>query len=145
MPPVPAHTKVGSVGYEIAEAKSFDDVVVSYDPPVSDDRGGKVTTDYFQIKFHVSQNEAIRFGALMEPEFIGATKLSFLQRLRDAYVKTKDSGGCRFILVTPWALDSQDPISTLINNNAGQLRLDRLFEPGPRSEMGGLRRRATYR
>ena len=137
------HTKVSSVGYEVVEAKSFDDVVVSYAPPVNDDRGGTVTTDYFQIKYHVSQNETIRFGSLMEPEFIGATKFSFLQRLRDAYMKTEGSGGCRFTLVTPWALDLQDPISTLLNNNAGQIHLERLFEPGPKSGVGGLRRKVA--
>ena len=137
------HTKVTRVGYEVAEAKSFDDVVVSYSPPANDDRGGEVTTDYFQVKFHVSQNEAIQFVSLMNPEFIGATKFSFLQRLRDAYFKTKDKGGCRFTLVTPWVLDSGDPMSRLVNNNAGQLHLNRLFEPSPGSRMGRLRRKVA--
>ena len=137
------HTKVTRVGYEFAEAKSFDDVVVSYSPPANDDRGGEVTTDYFQIKFHVSQNEAIQFVSLMNPEFIGATKFSFLQRLRDAYFRTKDKGGCRFTLVTPWVLESEDPISKLVNNNAGQLHLNRLFEPSPGSRMGRLRRKVA--
>ena len=138
-----SHTKVNRVGYEVADAKSFDDVVVSYSPPAHDDRGGEVTTDYFQVKFHVSQNEAIQFVSLMNPEFIGATKFSFLQRLRDAYFKTKDKGGCRFSLVTPWVLDSEDPISMLVNNNAGQLHLNRLFEPTPGSRIGTLRRKVA--
>ena len=137
------HTKVTRVGYEVAEAKSFDDVVVSYNPPVNNDRGGEVTTDYFQVKFHVSQNEAIQFVSLMNPQFIGATRFSFLQRLRDAYFRTKDNGGCRFILVTPWVLDSEDPISRLVNNNAGQLHLNRLFEPSPGSRMGSLRQKVA--
>lgn len=137
------HTKVIEVGYEVAEAKSFDDVVVSYKPPVNDDRGGKVNTDYFQVKFHVSQNEAIQFDSLMNPEFIGATKFSFLQRLRDAFFKTQDKGGCRFALVTPWALDPEDPISRLVNNNAGQLHMDRLFQPGPKSRVGRLRQKVA--
>ncbi len=137
------HTRVIRVGYEVAEAKSFDDVVVSYNPPVNDDRGGVVTTDYYQVKFHVSQNEVIRFDSLMNPEFIGATKFSFLQRLRDAYIKTKGKGGCRFALVTTWGLDAEDPLRSLVNNNAGQLHLNRLFEPGPGTRMGKLRREAA--
>ena len=137
------HTKVATVGYEVAEVKSFDDVVVSYCPPSNDDRGGVIATDYFQVKFHVSQNEEIQFDSLMNPEFIGATKFSFLQRLRDAYINTQATGGCRFTLVTPWALDRDDPLSRLVNNNAGQLHLNRLFEPGPRSKMGALRRKAA--
>ena len=137
------HTKVATVGYEVAEVKSFDDVVVSYCPPSNDDRGGVIATDYFQVKFHVSQNEEIQFDSLMNPEFIGATKFSFLQRLRDAYINTQATGGCRFTLVTPWALDRDDPLSRLVNNNAGQLHLNRLFEPGARSKMGALRRKAA--
>ena len=68
------HTKVATVGYEVADARAFDDVVVSYNPPVNNDRGGVITTDYFQLKFHVSQDDAIRFDSLMDPQFIGATR-----------------------------------------------------------------------
>ena len=137
------HTKVATVGYEVADARAFDDVVVSYNPPVNNDRGGVITTDYFQLKFHVSQDDAIRFDSLMDPQFIGATKFSFLERLRDAHIKTKERGGCRFTLVTTWGIDPKDPLAHIINNNAGQLHLNRLFEPGPRSRMGKLRRKAA--
>ena len=138
-----SHTKVMSVGYEVPDAKSFDDVVVSYQPAVNDGRGGLVSTDYFQVKFHVSQDEAVRFDSLLSPEFIGATKFSFLQRLRDAYIKTKETGNCRFTLVTPWGIVPEDPLARLINNNAGQLHLNRLFDPGPGTRMGKLRRQAA--
>ena len=137
------HTKVTRVGYEVSDARAFDDVVVSYDPPVNSDRGGTVATDYFQVKFHVNQAGTVQFGSFMDPEFIGATKVSFFQRLRDAYLKTKDKGGCRFSLVTPWMIDPVDPLALLINNNAGQLRLDKLYNGGPLSQMGRLRRKAA--
>ena len=138
------HTKVSSVGYEVDDARAFDDVVVSYAPPVNDDRGGVVATDYYQVKFHVSQVGTVRFESLMDPAFIGATRFSFLQRLRNAYLKTRDQGSCRFILVTPWVIDASDPLARLINNNAGQLHLDRLYDGGgPRSKMGALRQAAA--
>ena len=137
------HTKVSSVGYEAEDARAFDDVVVTYNPPVNDDRGGMVTTDYFQVKFHVSQDGVIRFDSLMDPHFIGATKVSFLERLRDAHIKTKQRGGCRFTLVTTWTIDPRDPLARLINNNAGQIHMNRLSEPGPRSRIGELRRKAA--
>lgn len=133
------HTKVASVGYEVEDARAFDDVVVIYKPSVNDGRGGVVTTDYFQVKYHVSQDDAVTFESLMDPHFIGATRYSFLERLRDAYFKTKQRGGCRFTLVTTWAIDSDDPLARLISNNAGQLHLNRLFEPTPGSRMGKLR------
>ena len=137
------HTKVTSVGYDLDGIKAFDDVVVTYDPAVHDDRGGGVSTDYFQVKFHVNQSGTIRFESLLDPEFIGATRFSLLQRLREAYVKTAEHGGCRFTLVTPWVIEPTDPLAVLVNNNAGQLRLDRLFAGGPTSRMGRLRRRAA--
>ena len=138
-----AHTQVTHVGYDVDGIKAFDDVVVAYDPPVHDDLGGVVATDYFQIKYHVSQAGTIRFESLMDPEFIGAARFSLLQRLRDAHLETVGRGGCRFILVTPWPIDPRDPLSELINNNAGQLHLNKLFSGGPKSRMGLLRRKAA--
>ena len=137
------HTKVASVGYEVEDARAFDDVVVTYNPPVNDGRGGVVATDYFQVKYHVSQDDAVRFESMMDPHFIGATRFSLLERLRDAYFKTRQRGGCRFTLVTTWPIDSDDPLAHLISNNAGQLHLNRLFEPGPGSRMGKLRLKAA--
>ena len=135
------HTQVTRVGYDVDGIKAFDDIVVTYDPPVHDDRGGGVATDYFQVKFHVNQSGTIGFDSLMDPDFIGATRFSLLQRLRNAYLETLGRGGCRFILVTPWSIEPGDPLSVLINNNADQLHLNKLFAGGPKSRMGLLRRR----
>ena len=137
------HTKVQRVSYEVKNPKSFDDVVVSYEPSINDNRGGFVWTDYFQVKYHVSQNGSVGWESLMTPEFIGASTFSFLQRLRDAYSKTNGGGGRRFILVTPWAIMQDDPLAELVNNNAGQLHLEKLYSGGPRSRWGRLRKRTA--
>ena len=34
------HAQVARVGYDVDGIKAFDDVVVDYEPPVHDDRGG---------------------------------------------------------------------------------------------------------
>ena len=46
---------VERVGYELALARAFDDVVASYRRPVPDERGDKVEVDGFQAKFNVDQ------------------------------------------------------------------------------------------
>lgn len=135
------HTNVVRVSYEWDKIKGFDDVVVAYEPPICDDRGSLASEDYYQIKFHVSQEGAISWKALMDPKFIGSTSTSFLQRLKSGYLQAAEQGRqCRFILVTPWNVDIKDPLVRLVSNNAGEIRLDRLFDgTGNRSAMGQIR------
>ena len=95
------HTKVVQVGYELNDFKSIDDVVVIYSPAISDGRGGLTSNDYFQIKFHVTQNGVITCQSLIDPKFIGATSFSFLQNVMNAHGKNKTKKiNCRFILVS---------------------------------------------
>lgn len=135
------YTRVVRVSYELDEIKSLDDVVVYYDPPVPDGRGGLTSTDYFQVKFHVTQNSAIKWRSLMDPQFIGAVSFSFLQRVKRAQEQVRRTDrGCRFFLVTPWIIDPEDLLGKLVSNNGGELRLDRLFDgSGPRSQVGRIR------
>lgn len=135
------HTNVVRVSYEWDKIKGFDDVVSTYEPPINNDRGGLASEDYFQIKFHVSQQGVISWKALMDPAFIGSSSTSFLQRLNAGYLQAMEQGRqCRFILVTPWNVDINDPLVRLVSNNAGEIRLDRLFDgTGSRSAMGLIR------
>lgn len=115
------HTSVARVSYEWDEVKAFDDVVVTYDPSVHDDRGGVASCDYFQIKFHTSQGGAVGWQALMDPRFIGANSVSFLERLNAATDQAAHQGQqCRFLLVTPWIIDPHDTLADLVSNNAGE-------------------------
>ena len=135
-------TKVERVGYELDEIKSFDDVVISYHTPVPDGTGGYTSKDYYQIKFHVDQNGSITFEALTNPEFIGATKYSLLQKLQNAIGQCGDGNGCRFYLVMPWAIHPDDALRKLVSNDHGAINLNRLYEGiTSRSEMGGVRQK----
>lgn len=136
------HTRVYSVGYEYDIAKSFDDVVVSYDPPSTDELGDQVHIDFFQIKFHVAQEGTITWQSLCDPAFINATSVSFLQRLTNAYQLMKQQGKkCRFHLVTPWIIDPKDPLCILFSNTGGGLRLKKLMEgKTAASKMGKIRK-----
>lgn len=141
LPPFQPHTKVAKVGYELDVVKSFDDVVVNYTEAICAERGEMTSADYYQVKFHVAQAGAFTCEALTNPEFIGATRFSLLQKLRAAQRAFAPNGnGCRFIIVSPWIIHPDDTLAKLVSNNGGELRLEVLFNgTGRRGEMGGIR------
>ena len=136
------HTKVARVAYELNRIKSFDDVVVTYNTPISDERGDPVEADYYQVKFHVNQAGAFTYEALIDPAFINATSVSLLQKLMAAQRAFAPKGvGSRFIITSPWIIHPDDPLSELVSNQGGELRLQVLFDDtGPNSKMGRIRK-----
>ncbi|MBB3545403.1 hypothetical protein FHT76_005158 [Rhizobium sp. BK176] len=58
----------------------------------------RITAAHHQIKFHVNQAGRFGYADLIEPDFIGAEKISILQRLKDAVKKA--APGSRFTPVT---------------------------------------------
>lgn len=136
------YTKVCHVSYELDRIKSFDDVVVKYSEPLCLERGDLVEADYFQVKFHISQAGAFTCAAFIDPKFINAKSVSLLQRLHAAQKAFAPNGtGCRLIIVSPWIVHPDDPLSKLVSNNGGEFHLDRLFDQtGDRSEMGRVRK-----
>jgi hypothetical protein len=135
------YSKVAKVGYDVSDIKSFDDVVVYYHTPLIDERGDPVSTDYYQVKFHVDLSGAFTWEALMDPQFIGASSFSLLQRLQIAQNKFAPQGkGARFYIVAPWTIHPNDPLGKLVSNSGNQLRLTVLFDgSGPGSIMGKIR------
>lgn len=130
------------VGYELNRIESFDDVVVTYHHPIPDERGDLVAADYHQVKFHVNQAGAFTHEALVDPAFINATSVSLLQRLRAAQLVFAPNGGARrFIIASPWIIHPDDPLSELVSNQGGELRLRVLFDgTGLNSRMGRVRK-----
>jgi hypothetical protein len=132
--------KIEAVGYEIDEAPGFDDVAVYYREPVRDLAGSESVVDFWQSKFRVSQGDSISAARLTNPEFIGASKRSLLQRLRDVQRKHAPTGiGARFFLRVPIPFDPHDPYRVLFGNGEGEILLQKLFTGGPQSKMGRLR------
>lgn len=132
---------VERVGFEIPDVKSLDDFSVHYARPIYDERGDPIDADFFQVKFNVDHTTVITWEALMDPKFIGATSVSFLQRVRDACLKLKTEGRrCRFYLVTPRSIDAKDELARIIGRHGGEVRIDVLFDgTGTRGKMGKVR------
>lgn len=129
-----------SVGFEVNNMKSFDDVVVFHRENKIDCRGETYNAEYYQVKFHVDYKNSITGDSLMDPAFIGATTESFLQKVKNAHEYAKSiNKSARFILVSPWSVESTDILGTLVRANEGELLIDKLSEGGDRSETGKLR------
>ena len=96
------HSNIKSVVHEDDRAKSIDDVVVEYIKPEVGNHelpNEQITIDFFQIKYHVKNNEQIELLDIIDPDFINASKYSFLQRVHQAIKKGYTTA--RFHMVTP--------------------------------------------
>jgi hypothetical protein len=135
------HEHVNEVGFEVNDAKGFDDIKVSYSKSIPDGCGDFFDTEYIQVKFHALPGKHVTANDLIDPEFIGAISESLLQKAHRLQQKHAPKGiGCRIILRQPSPIAEGDPLSKLLDQQAGFLRLDSLFYGGPRSEMGKLRK-----
>jgi hypothetical protein len=129
---------VAEVTFEASAPRAFDDVVVRYDPPVPGSGATRILADHQQVKWHVVPGKPFGFADLADPGFVGAERVSLLQRLRMA--KATAAAGSRFSLVTVSSIATDDQLWDLISHNDSSLMLERLFDgTGRRSRMGRVR------
>jgi len=128
---------VASVAIEQPRIKAFDDVVTTYRKPITDAFGRSIIADHFQLKFHLTRRETIRAADLIAPEFIGATSVSLLERVRDAVADGEIPR--RLTLVSCWDIDTTDPLGELVSNRQGEFEVDRLLGAGPQTKIGRVR------
>lgn len=118
--------------------RAFDDVVTTYAKPVIDAHGRRINSEHAQLKFHVDNRRLIQATDLIDPAFINTTSASLLERVRDAVLAGELPS--RLSIVTPWAIDPDDPLGVLVSNRTGEFVVHRLFEGGGRSRMGRVRK-----
>ncbi len=133
----PQQPNVMQVTYEADEPRSFDDVVVHYDPPRPGRGPHRISVVHHQVKYHVTDAGRFGYQDLIDPKFIGATTTSLLQRLQEA--KTKAPANSEFVLVTTDRIQDGDPLGQLVSSDNHLIRLDKLAEGGPKSQMGKVR------
>lgn len=131
---------VAEVTFEASGPKSFDDVVVRYDPPVARSGPHRIDAEYHQVKWHVDTGGRFGYEDFIDPKFIGAKSISLLQRLKDAREKLPAGEMAQFTFVTTYRVGDDDPLKDLISGNDRTLLLERLFDgTGPRGRMGKVR------
>lgn len=134
----PETPHVVEVSYETDGPKGFDDVVVRYSPGQTGRRSFRVEAAHHQVKFHVNQAGRFGFKDLIEPEFIGATAVSILERLKEAVEKAPPNS--TFTLVTTDRVRDDDPLSKLLKTADKSLDVEKLaVGKTERSEMGEVR------
>ncbi|MFB4385278.1 hypothetical protein RAC79_18920, partial [Agrobacterium sp. LR_9] len=134
----PETPHVIEVSYETDGPKGFDDVVVRYSPGQAGRRSFRVETAHHQVKFHVNQAGRFGYEDLVNPEFIGATAFSILQRLKEAVEKAPPNS--TFTLVTTDRVRDDDPLSKLLRTADKALDTDKLaVGKTEKSEMGAVR------
>lgn len=132
---------VVEVTFEANGPKSFDDVVVRYDPAVARSGAERINADYHQIKWHVETGGRFGYEDFVRPDFIGAKSFSLLQRLKDARAKVPAGKAAQFTFLTTYRVKDGDPLAGLISGNDRTLLLERLFDgTGDKSRMGKVRR-----
>ncbi|MDR7114460.1 SAVED domain-containing protein [Caulobacter sp. BE254] len=130
---------VVEVTFEADAPKAFDDVVVKYDPPIAGSGPVRVPATYHQVKWHVELGGRFGYKDFIEPDFIGATSVSLLQRLREA--KKIAPAGAQFDFVTTYRIHDDDPLSPLLSGTDRSILIDRLFDgTTDRSKTGKIRK-----
>lgn len=132
-------SKVVRVEYEAANVKSFDDVVVYFNGQYYF-KGNSLFTEFYQLKFHVTDEGSLTWQNLMDPAFINAARVSILQRLRDAQRQFAPNGTeAHFIFLTSWQVHPDDGLAQVISKTDGSIDWHRLNAGGPRSAKGRIR------
>ncbi|AFL89339.1 hypothetical protein Terro_3109 [Terriglobus roseus DSM 18391] len=122
-------SSIQRVGFEFGP-KSFDDVWVEHAGGATpiDHEGKPLLRDHIQSKWHVGPGQ-YGFRDIIDPDFINATSLSFLERARAAQLlHAPDGTGSRFRLITTHRIDCTDALCGLIHGRAHNLRLDKMWE-----------------
>lgn len=117
---------VAEVTFEADGPKAFDDIVVRYDPPVPRSGSVRISADHFQIKWHVESGGRFGYADLIDPAFIGAQRVSILERLRDA--RGKAGPDASFTFVTTYRIADNDPLADLVFGVDSSVLVERLFD-----------------
>ena len=129
---------IESIEIESDDLKSLDDVVINFKDGHLDSQGYPLKREGIQVKYHVDFRGCLNAGALIDPAFINATSVSFLQRAFNLW-KEYGSEGLGFAFCSIWAIDHNDPLSELVSGDDGHILTEKLCNGGVRSKFGRVR------
>lgn len=131
---------VESVTLESDGVSFVDDVKVSYCEPIKDRVTGEggIVREYFQCKYHMTQNGVFTYKNLIDPKFIGCER-SMLERLYKDYRSLLDelkSRAFRLYIFSNWNWDHRDELGKHLHE---EMFRPSLYEKGERSFRGKIR------
>jgi hypothetical protein len=128
---------VERVELEHDQADGVDDIAVFYRSPGVNAGGYDVTADYYQVKYHVDNQDCYSSEAIIDPSFIGA-KSSLLSRFYKAYEKIGTKHTFRLHLASNWRWRPDDKLACCLREDEGALPR-KFFEARPQTEFGKIR------
>ncbi len=128
-------SNVSKVILEHDKASGFDDVVVFYDPPIKGDGGSPCAADYFQLKYHMNQDDVYSSESVRTKKRDDGSTL--FEKLYRGFKEIAPGNEVRLSLVSNVCWSSADPISKCIRHD-GRLS-DEFFNKGTSSAVGKCR------
>lgn len=126
---------VSKVILEHDKISGFDDVVVFYDPPIKSDGGNPCTADFFQLKYHMNQDDVYSSETIQKNRRDDGSTL--VQKLYRGFKEIAPGKDVRLSLVSNVCWSSSDPLAQCIRHD-GRLS-DEFFKKGKASAIGKCR------
>ena len=137
-----AHSGISKVGFE-SGPKGFDDIWVEYETgrEPSNHYGQSLQIDRYQCKWHANPG-SYTHANLIDPAYINATSISFLQKADQAYLQDTSAGiRTRLNLLTNHVLHPDDVLQPVLRTRGLYLDVDKLFDgTTDSSKMGKVRK-----
>lgn len=126
---------IEAIDIESDDLKSIDDVVLHFKEGHIDNHGKPLRKECYQVKYHVDFRNSLRAESLIDPSFINATSVSFLQRAFNVWKRYCDEG-VSIVFFSPWGIDSKDALRTLVSGEDGCICIEDLSNAGVRTKIG---------
>jgi hypothetical protein len=109
----------------------LDDVGFRRIQPFADRKGHRRGLERHQVKFQVRLDRPLQTGDFIDPEAMGGTTISFLEKARDAYLADRKAGDDPVLsLVTDRQIDKDEWLGTdLFDPGSSHLDVARLLRP----------------
>ena len=129
---------IEAIEIESEDLKSLDDVVIYFKDGHLDKYKRPLKREGFQVKYHVDFRGCLTANSLIDPAFINATAVSFLQRAFNQW-KMHSSEGLSIVFCSMWPIDPNDELSKLVSGDDGHIAIDKLEKCGARSKLGKIK------
>ncbi len=129
---------IEAIEIESEDLKSLDDVVIYFKDGHLDKYGQPLKREGVQVKYHVDFRGCLTANSLIDPAFINATAVSFLQRAFNQW-KMHSCEGLSIVFCSIWPIDPNDELRKLVSGDDGHIAIDKLEKCGAHSKLGKIK------
>ena len=130
--------EIEAIEIESEDLKSLDDVVIYFRDGCLDKHRRPLKREGIQVKYHVDFRGCLTSKSLIDPAFINATAVSFLQRAFNLW-KMHGREGLSIVFYSMWSIDPNDELNSLVSGDDGHILIEKLDKCGARSKLGKVK------